>query len=486
MGPYEQSPPTPRARSARFPDGFDWSVSTAAFLMEGAPYADGSGPSVQHTYTATPGNGPDLHRGVLHYDRMDEDLGLVRDLGVRSFRFSLPWARILPEGTGTVNQAGLDHYDRMVDTLLEYGVTPFPYLHEWDLPAALQDRGGWANRDCAWWFADYAAVVFDRLADRVPRWLTICEPWSIVHFGHLTGDEAPGIRDLRTALRVGHHLLLGHGLAVRMLRADHPGARIGLSTVRTAIRPASDHPTDQAAAERADLYLNRLLLDPVLLGHYPDPLPEPLVAQWPEVTDEDLAVIRTPIDFLGLVYYLRMTVTSASTPTTEPTPDQDRPDGPAGDREELPPGDLVTLERHRAVFAELLDVTVVPTDEPVTRQGWVIAPEGLAEQLRAVAERYRNPPVYVAETGADVEDSVHPDGTVDDPDRVRYLTEHLRAAHTAIQEGVDLRGWSVWSLLDDPSSSFGLVRVEPDTLRRVPRTSYAWYRRTIAANRLDG
>ncbi|WP_283135915.1 glycoside hydrolase family 1 protein [Rhizohabitans arisaemae] len=467
-----------RPVGTRFPDGFLWGASTAAFLMDGAPLADGAGPSVQHTFARTPGNGGSaLERGVDQYRRFRDDVDLAREIGLQAFRFSIAWPRVLPEGTGTVNAPGLDHYDALVDALLDSGITPFPYLYHWDLPAALQDRGGWANRDCANWFADYTACLYARLGDRVPRWSTICEPHSIVHFGHVVGEDGPGIRDLRTALRAGHHLLLGHGLAVQAFRASGARGEIGISTVMTDIRPASDAQPDRDAARRADTYFNRLYLDPILLGAYPADLPERLRRDWPPVDEGDLAVIASPIDFLGVVYYLPLTVGD---------PAFERPAGDVAPEgfEQLGISGLAAIERQETVLAEMLNVRVVDTAGPVTELGWEIAPDGLANVLRTLRDRYGELPLYVAENGAAFPDTVGADGTVEDADRVSYIHDHLRAAHEAIRSGVDLRGWSVWSLLDDPDNRFGLIHVDRETQRRTVKASGRWYREVIETNGL--
>ncbi|MFI6497056.1 glycoside hydrolase family 1 protein [Nonomuraea typhae] len=393
--------------------------------------------------------------------------------------------RILPEGAGAVNARGLDHYDALVDVLLEAGITPFPYLYYWDLPAALQDRGGWANRDCANWFADYAALMYDRLGDRVPRWLTVCEPHSIVHLGHVVGEDGPGIRDLRTALRAGHHLLLGHGLAVQAFRASEARGEIGLSTVMTDIRPASGERPDRDAARRADAYFNRLYLDPILLGAYPGDLPERLRQDWPPVAEGDLAVISTPIDFLGVVYYLRLTVGEAvggHAAGGEAALAGPVADGVPEGFEQLGIADLAAIERQETVLAELLNVRVAEPAGPVTGLGWEIAPDGLTNVLCALRERYGELPLYVAENGAAFPDTVTAGGTIEDAARVSYIHDHLRAAHRAIRAGVDLRGWSVWSLLDDPDNRFGLIHVDRATQRRTIKASGHWYREVIAAN----
>ncbi|GLW11376.1 beta-glucosidase [Microtetraspora sp. NBRC 13810] len=464
--------------SLRFPAGFLWGASTAGFLMDGAPLADGAGPSIQHTFARTPGNRPSggsLDHGVDHYRRFREDIALAREIGLQAFRFSISWPRVLPEGTGTANPRGLDHYDALVDALLHAGITPFPYLYYWDLPAALQDRGGWANRDCADWFADYAACVYDRLGDRVPRWLTVCEPWSIVHLGHLVGEDGPGVRDLRTALRVGHHLLLGHGRAVQAFRATEASGEIGVSTVMTDIRPASARRPDRDAARRADVYFNRLYLDPILLGAYPEDLPERLRRDWPPVAEGDLATISTPIDFLGVVYYLRLTV-------ADPEP------GGRAAAGELPEGlgiaELAAIDRQETVLADMLNVRVADPAGAVTDTGWEIAPDGLTGVLCAIRDRYGDLPLYVAENGAAFPDTVEADGTIDDTARRSYIHDHLQAAHQAIRAGVDLRGWSVWALLDDPDNRFGLIHVDHETQHRTIKSSGYWYRDVIAVNGL--
>lgn len=473
-----------RGQALQFPDGFLWGASTAAFPMEGAPDADGSGLSVQHTFARTPGNHPGvsaLDQGVDHYRRWREDVDLARELEMGSLRFSIPWARILPEGTGTPNIAALDHYQALVDALLESGITPIPYLYLWDLPVALQDRGGWANRDSASWFADYASVSFDRLGDRIDHWFTVCEPWSVVHFGHLVGEEAPGLRDLRTALRAGHHLLLGHGRAVEAFRASDARGGIGLSTVKTHIEAATDAPEDTAAVTRTDQYFNRLFLDPVLLGAYPEDPPPLIGAAWPTVEHGDLRTIATPIDFLGIVYYLSMTVADATRSADEAL---ECSTGGESELAGLGPAQLASMERNEAVFAELLDVRVVDQPVPTTALGWPIAPDGLLSVLLSTQSRYGDIPLYVAENGAAFTDMPASDGTIADTERRDYIREHLYAAHEAISMGVDLRGWSVWSLLDDHTWNFGLIRVDPETRDRTIKASGEWYRDVIVQNRV--
>src|SRR5262245_25388483 len=302
-------------RTYRFPAGFVWGAATSAYQIEGSPLADGASPSIQHRYAHTPGNTHQGQTGDLaadHYHRWPQDITLMQQLRLRHYQYSIAWPRILPQGTGPVNRAGLDFYDRLTDGLCAAGVTPTPILHVWDLPGVLQDRGGWANRDCAEWFAEFAAVVFELIGDRASHWFTICEPLSIAHFGHIAGEIAPAMRDVYAGLRAAHHVLLAHGRAVQAFRASGATGQIGTSTIVMDVQPASDRQADRAAAERASAYLNELFLDPVMLGAYPAELVERFGEAWPPVLGGDLEVISSPIDFLGVTYYLGLNVADAA------------------------------------------------------------------------------------------------------------------------------------------------------------------------------
>jgi beta-glucosidase len=439
----------------RFPDGFLWGASTSAYQIEGAPLADGAGPSIWQRFTHSPGltaNGDTGDVACDHYHRWREDVALMRELGLRSYRFSISWSRVLPEGRGRVNRKGLDFYSRLVDALLDGGIQPNVTLFHWDLPEALDDRGGWLNPDIADWFADYARVVYDALDDRVPMWATLNEPWVVTDGGYLHGMLAPGHRNLFEAPRATHNLLRAHARGVQAYRAGGKH-RIGLVVNIEPKYPASDAPADIAATERAHAYMNRQYLDPVLLGRYPDEMREVFGEAWPEFPAEDLQLLREKFDFLGVNYYTRSVV-------------RDDP--------------------------KALPVRAASVRQPQhahTETGWELYPDGLTDTLVWITERYGRIPLYVTENGAAFYDPPHAiDGEVRDPLRVWYYREHLRAARRAIERGVDLRGYYAWSLLDNFEWSlgyakrFGLVHVNYGTLERTPKESARYYAEVIRTN----
>jgi beta-glucosidase len=450
------------SETTRFPDGFLWGTATSAYQIEGSPLADGAGPSIWHRFSHTPGrtrNGETGDVACDHYRRYASDVALMRDLGLSAYRFSIAWGRILPAGTGPVNPRGLAFYDRLVDTLLAHGIAPVVTLYHWDLPAALDDRGGWVNPDVANWFADYAQVVFRALGDRVPMWATLNEPWVVADGGYLHGALAPGHKSLVETPRVTHNLLRAHGAAVQAYRAE--GTRqIGLVVNLEPKHPASDAPADVAAARRADAYMNRQYLEPVLLGSYPDELGEIFGDAWPQVPEADLRLIRQPIDFVGINYYTR------------------------------------GVTRHDDAALPLHAATVHQPHSVYTETGWEVHPSGLTETLLWVRERAGELPVYVTENGAAFPDPAHVlNGGVEDLPRVEYYQGHLRAALEAIRRGVNLRGYFAWSLLDNYewslgySKRFGIVHVDFDTQRRTPKASARFYAdvvRTGGAALFDG
>ncbi|HEU0016251.1 MAG TPA: GH1 family beta-glucosidase [Longimicrobium sp.] len=441
--------------SERFPDGFLWGAATAAYQVEGSPLADGAGPSNWHRFSHTPGMTHDGDTGDIacdHYRRWRDDLALLSELGVGAYRFSISWSRILPLGTGAVNRAGIDFYARLVDGLLERGIQPFPTLYHWDLPAALDDRGGWLNPDVAEWFADYAVVMFRALGDRVPMWSTLNEPWVVTDAGYLHGTHAPGHRSLFEPPRVTHNLLRAHAAAVRAYRAEGSG-RIGLVVNLEPKYPASDHPEDRAATERAEAYMNRQYLDPVFLGRYPEALGEVFAEAWPDFAADEVAALREPIDFLGINYYTRAVVRNdpASLPVRE---------------------GKVPQPRHAH-----------------TEMGWEVYPRALEDVLLWVRDRYGAVPLYVTENGAAFYDPPVAEGdVVEDPLRVAYYREHLRAVRRAIARGVDVRGYFAWSLLDNfewaagYSKRFGLYHVDFETQRRTPKRSARFYADVMRSN----
>jgi beta-glucosidase len=450
----------------RFPAGFVWGAATSAYQIEGSPLADGASPSIQHRYAHTPGNTHQGQTGDIaadHYHRWPHDIQLMRDMGLQHYQYSIAWPRVLPEGTGRVNQAGLDFYDRLTDGLCAAGVTPTPILHVWDLPGVLQDRGGWANRDSAEWFAEFAAVVFDLIGDRASHWFTICEPSAVAYGGYLGGLLAPAMRDVYAGLRAAHHVLLAHGRAVQAFRASGATGQIGTSTDVTDIQPASERPEDVAAAGRYNTFENEFFLDPVMLGSYPAALVERFGDAWPPVLDGDLEVISSPIDFLGVTYYSRQIVRARDASAVD---DEDRRLG------------------------AMLDVQVSAPSGPVTGLGWSICPDGVSNVLGWLRDRYGNPPIMITENGAAMDDVVE-DGRVEDPERIAYIRDHLIAAHRSIQDGVDLRGWFVWALLDTwefwlgYQGRFGLIHVDYQTQHRTVKSSGRWFGDVMAHNGFD-
>jgi beta-glucosidase len=438
-----------------FPPGFLWGAATSAYQIEGSPLADGAGPSNWHRFAHTPGRTRSGETGDVacdHYRRFADDVRLMRELGLRAYRFSIAWSRVMPDGRGAVNGTGLDFYSRLVDRLLEHGIRPCATLFHWDWPAALDDDGGWLNPESPKWFADYASIVFRALADRVPMWMTINEPWVVVDAGYLHGVHAPGRRSAAEARVAAHHLLLAHGEAVRACRAETDGA-VGLVVNLEPKVPASASVDDLAATNRADAYMNRQFLDPVFLGRYPEELRGIFGEAWRDPPADELRVIGEPIDFLGINYYTRGLV---------------RRD------------DAALPLRARPVPA--------PADR-VTETGWEVHPESLTGVLRWVKERYGSIPLYVTENGAAFADPPTAEGgRVADPRRVEYLRLHLRAAAAAIDAGVDLRGYFAWSLLDNfewaqgYSMRFGIVHVDFATQRRTLKDSALFYRDVIATN----
>jgi beta-glucosidase len=441
----------------RFPAGFTWGVATSSYQIEGAVAQDGRSESIWDTFCRKPGAIRDGHTGDVaadHYHRWRQDIELMASLGITSYRFSIAWPRVQPHGKGPVNRPGLDFYDRLTDGLLASGITPVPTLYHWDLPQELQDEGGWMSRQTAQRFGDFAGLAAERLADRVPMWITLNEPFVVTAYGYALGIHAPGETLMLGALPTAHHQLLGHGLATAALRAA--GARqVAITNNCSPAWPASDSPADAAAASAFDTLQNRLFTDPLLLGAYPDLSAFGVGETGLDcVRDGDLAVIGAPIDALGVNYY-------------SPTRLSAQPGSPLPFQMEPIPG------------------------YPVTAFGWPVVPAGLTELLRLLRERYGDvlPPVYITENGCSADDEIGSDGSIDDQPRIRYLDGHIRAVHDAIVSGVDVRGYLAWSLMDNFEWSegyhqrFGLVHVDFETQRRTPKASFAWYRDMIAAQR---
>ncbi|MBT2900685.1 GH1 family beta-glucosidase [Streptomyces sp. McG3] len=426
-----------------FPADFTWGVATAAYQIEGAVAEDGRSPSIWDTFSHTPGtidNGDTGDVACDHYHRVPEDIGLIKRLGADAYRFSVAWPRVVPGGDGPVNKAGLDFYDRLVDGLLEAGVTPFATLYHWDLPQALQDRGGWTVRETSEHFAAYASHVVERLGDRVKDWATLNEPLCSAWIGHLEGRMAPGLTDLTAAVRASYHLHLGHGLAVRAIRAASSDARVGIVNNLSPIEPASASEADVAAARRADGHINRWWLDPILGRGYPQDMVEEYGVELP-VRPGDLETIAAPLDWMGLNYYFRQIVTAD-------------PDGIA------PRAKQVSVPGAR-----------------LTHMDWEVHAEGLEQLLLRLTEEYGVQRIYVTENGSAYEDVVAADGSVHDPERVRYLEEHLAACARAVDKGAPLAGYFAWSLMDNfewaygYDKRFGLVHVDYATQRRTVKSS---------------
>src|SRR5262252_55568 len=450
----------------RFPDGFLWGAATAAYQIEGAPDADGKGPSIWDTFSHTPGkvfHGENGDVACDSYHRYPEDIAMLQRLGVGAYRFSLSWPRIQPDGRGPANQQGLDYYHRLVDALLEKGITPVITLYHWDLPQALQDKGGWAMRDIAEIFADYAAIAGEALGDRVHRWVTLNEPWVVAHVGYRDGRHAPGDTDPAKAVAANHHLLLAHGRAVRALRAASPSpAQIGITLNLDVARPVSPAAADMAAELEARM--NGAYLDPLLRGAYPERLTaEFSPAKVPGlVHDGDFDVIRAPIDFLGVNFYAPHYVGI-------------RPDGEPRRGEQLIGPDVVFVQ---------------PEGMPVTAMDWLVDSSSIYELMTGLRDATDGLPLYITENGPAWYDYVTQDGTVEDYERLDYLRDHLAALHSAIADGVNLRGYFTWSLMDNfewaegYSKRFGLVYVDFGTQRRILKRSGEFYARVVRANAL--
>jgi beta-glucosidase len=459
---------------ADFPAGFVWGAATASYQIEGAAKEDGRGPSIWDTFSSTPGKVAGGDTGEVacdHYFRYADDVRLMSDLDLAAYRFSVAWPRVQARGTGPVNSRGLDFYSRLVDRLLEAGITPYVTLYHWDLPQALEDAGGWPERDTAYHFADYARAVHARLGDRVQHWTTLNEPWVAAFLGYGNGVHAPGRREPAAAFRAAHHLLLGHGLAAQAMReagAEEIGLALNLSPVITPAQvgdPAAvPSPQDAEAVSRIDALLTRQFLDPALRGEYPEELLAVIARNGglAHIRDDDLKIINQPIEVIGINYYNPCVVES----------------GPGQAADEAWPGSE--------------DIRFCPVDDvPATAMGWPIVPNGLSRLLVRLADDYPEAGLIITENGAAFDDVVE-DGRVHDTGRTGYLDHHLRAVHAAIADGADVRGYLVWSLLDNfewaygYGRRFGIVHVDFDTQQRLFKDSALWYREVIKQNGLRG
>ncbi|WP_308799519.1 GH1 family beta-glucosidase [Agromyces silvae] len=470
---------TPDYRDAglAFGDDFLFGSATAAYQIEGAVDEDGRGPSIWDTFSHTPGkvwNGDTGDIADDHYHRLDADLDLMRELGLEAYRFSIAWPRIQPTGRGEVNEPGLAFYERLVDGLIARGIRPIATLYHWDLPQALEDEGGWTSRATAEAFADYARIVAERLGDRVTVWTTLNEPWCSAYLGYGSGAHAPGLMDGAKALAAVHHLNLAHGLAVRAIREVLPAAECSITLNLHVIRPSGA--TGEEAARRIDGLANRLFLGPLLDGEYPADVIEDTkaITDWAFVRPGDTELIRQPLDLLGVNYYSTVTVRmwDGHSPRVNADGHKDMGGSPWPGSEEV----------------EFLE-----QPGPYTAMGWNIDPSGLEDLLVALHESYPELPLMVTENGAAFDDVVteEADGpAVHDTDRIDYLRRHFTAAHRALARGVDLRGYQVWSLLDNfewgfgYSKRFGIVRVDYDTLERLPKDSARWYAELIRTRRI--
>jgi beta-glucosidase len=441
-----------------FPADFDWGVATSAYQIEGAVDEGGRGPSIWDTFSHTPGRTANGETGDVacdHYHHLEEDLDLMSELGLKIYRFSIAWPRVMPTGKGKLNEEGVDFYSRLVDGLLERGIKPFPTLYHWDLPQALEDEGGWPNRDTAERFAEYAAAMFDRLGDRVDLWLTHNEPWVTAFMSYVANHTAPGVyNDWPTALRVSHHLLLSHGLAVQALRASRPSAKVGMVPNLAPAEPVTNSAEDVEAARKWDGFQNRWFLDPLFRGSYP----EDMLAEYERfsfadsVEDGDMQTIAAPVDLLGVNFYMRVLIRNA-------------------------PGSI------------FFDTESTTSQTDLTEMGWEVTPEGLHELLVWIKDEYGNPDIYITENGCALADKWNGEEVVEDPRRVDFLVRHVEQLARAIADGVQVKGYCVWSLLDNYEWSsgyakrFGLYYVDYPTQRRIPKQSALWYRGQIAASR---
>ncbi len=441
-----------------FPADFLWGAATAAYQVEGAATEDGRGESIWDRFSHTPGateNGDTGDVACDHYHRWPEDLDRMADVGLRSYRFSIAWPRIYPDGDGTLNRRGLDFYARLVDGLLERGIAPMATLYHWDLPQALETRlGGWGARETAERFGEYATTVFGALGDRVPYWVTLNEPWVAAYIGYFTGRHAPGQHDLAKAVRASHHLLLGHARAVEAYRSLALPGRIGITLDLQTAAPDGDSDEDRAAATLGDGYTNRWFLDPLFRGSYPEDVLDLFRdhgAALDVVESGDLAAIAAPIDFLGMNFYRRRLFRASA----------------AG---------LGWTER------------LAREGQETTEMGWAIVPDALDEQLARLRADYPPIPLYITENGMADRDAVGADGAVHDPRRIQYLRAHIAVVEQAIAAGSDLRGYFAWSWMDNFEwgfgyrPRFGLVHVDFTTQQRVPKDSARWYAEVIRSN----
>lgn len=455
------------SKKLQFPSDFMWGSATASFQIEGATSTDGRTDSIWDQFCRVPGaivNGDDGTVAADHYNRYRDDVALMNDLNLQAYRFSVAWPRVRPDA-GPVNPKGLDFYSRLVDSLLEENITPWLTLYHWDLPQALEEKGGWTNRDTVDRFVEYALSVHEALKDRVRIWTTLNEPWCSAFLGYAGGEHAPGRQEPAAAMGAVHNLLLAHGKTVRELRAADPEATLGITLNFTYAEPKdSSDSADVDAARRINGLHNRLFLDPILRGEYPaDIVADTEDLGWTSaIQDGDLEVISSPIDALGINFYHGAAVSG------HPQPGRDT-------------GVERPKRATKSPFVSAEDVSFVARDLPLTDMGWEVQPWGLTDLLKSLNRDYELPALYITENGAAFADNVNEDGEVDDPDRIDYIDGHLRAVHEAIEAGVDVRGYFVWSLLDNfewafgYDKRFGIVYVDYETQERIPKASARWF-----------
>ncbi|NWJ48589.1 MAG: beta-glucosidase [Chloroflexi bacterium] len=445
-------------KQVKFPTGFVWGAATASYQIEGAWDEDGKGLSIWDTFAHTPGKIKDGSTGDVacdHYNKWREDISLMKNLGLHAYRFSVSWPRILPDGSGKVNQDGLDFYDRLVDWLLDHAIDPYVTLYHWDLPQALQDKGGWVNRDTVQAYVEYAGIVADRLGDRVKHWITFNEPWVSAVLGYGVGEHAPGHKNLGEAIQVGHHLLLAHGLTVPVLRERiEPEAEVGITLSLSLGTPADDSNESREATKRHALFMNRWFLHPLFKGSYPEEMEPILDMMQLKREPEDAAAIAAPLDFLGVNYYIRNLVKDGT---------------------DFPPVNLQFVKNPNAKYTEM---------------DWEVYPQGIRELLLEVNNEYSPPKIYITENGAALPDKLE-DGQVHDVDRVEYLRGYLSEVGKAIEQGVPVNGYFYWSLMDNfewawgYTKRFGLVYVDFDTQHRIIKDSGLLYKEIIALNSVE-
>jgi len=440
----------------KFPDDFKWGAATASYQIEGAFREDGKGLSIWDVFSHIPGRIQEDDTGDVacdHYHRYREDVKNMKKIGLKAYRFSISWPRVIPEGRGKINEAGLDFYDRLVDELLKVDIEPFITLYHWDLPQTLQEKGGWKNRDTVGYFSDYAAVVSRRLGDRVHSWITHNEPWVVSFLGHAFGTHPPGIMDFSTALQVSHHLLLSHAGALEVLKnTGNDKTRVGITLNLSSAHPATDKEEDIKAAKIFDGFINRWFLDPIFKGSYPPDMLDYYKDNVPEILPGDMGVISRKVDFLGVNYYTRHIVKA--------NPEEG-----------------------------ILGISFLkPGEAEYTEMGWEVYPEGIYEVLKRVQDDYSPESIYITENGAAFQDRLDKEGKVEDKKRINYLKDHLCHIHKAIGEGVRLKGYFVWSLMDNfewtygYSRRFGLIYVDYPTQKRIFKESAIWYKKVIENN----